>query len=165
MAYVNASVVMAMVGVAQGCQPIISYYYGKGEKDKCRRLLKYELCTVAAASVFAAGVCYFLADRIVGIFISEELTVLRRYSAEVFRVFILSFLLTGYNVAAAGYFTAIEKSGTAVTISLGRGLVILVISMVILTALFGGKGIWWAAALSEAMCLMMSVWFMKRYIK
>lgn len=164
-AYVNAIVVMSMVGVAQGCQPLISYYYGKGEKDKCRRLLKYELCTVAAASVFAAGVCYFLADRIVGIFISEELTVLRRYSAEVFRVFILSFLLTGYNVAAAGYFTAIEKSGTAVTISLGRGLVILVISMVILTALFGGKGIWWAAALSEAMCLMMSVWFMKRYIK
>lgn len=161
-AYVNAIVVMSMVGVAQGCQPLVSYYYGKGEKKKCRRLLKYELCTVAAASVLAVGICYLLADKIVGIFISAELTELRKYSADVFRIFILSFLLTGYNVVAAGYFTAIEKSGTAVVISLGRGLVMLVVSMVVLTALFGGKGIWWAAALSEALCLIISVGLMKR---
>lgn len=156
-AYVNAIVVMSMVGVAQGCQPLISYYYGKGEREKCRRLLKYELCTVAASSFFVAGVCYLLADKIVGIFISPELEELSAYSAGVFRIFILSFLLAGYNVVAAGFFTAIEKSGTAVVISLGRGLVMLVISMTVLTALFGGKGIWWAAALSEALCLVVSI--------
>lgn len=161
-AYINAIVIMSMVGVAQGCQPLVSYYYGKGEKEKCRRLLRYELCTVAAASVLAVGVCCFLADKIVGIFISANLIELRKYSAQVFRVFILSFLLAGYNVAAAGYFTAIEKPGIAVVISLGRGLVMLIISMVILTALFGGKGIWWAAALSEALCLVVSVLLLKR---
>lgn len=163
-AYVNAIVVMSMVGVAQGCQPLVSYYYGKGEKEKCRRLLKYELCTVAAASVFAVGICCFFAEHIVGIFISPELMGLRRYSAEVFRIFILSFLLVGYNVAAAGYFTAIEKPGTAVVISLGRGLFMLVISMAVLTALFGGNGIWWAAALSEALCLVISVWLLHKDI-
>ena len=160
-AYVNAIVVMSMVGVAQGCQPLISYYYGKGEREKCRRLLKYELCTVAAASFFAVGVFYLLADKIVGIFISPELEELSAYSAGVFRIFILSFLLAGYNVVAAGFFTAIEKSGTAVVISLGRGLVMLVVSMAVLTTLFGGKGIWWAAALSEALCLVVSIRLLK----
>ncbi len=160
-AYINAIVVMSMVGVAQGCQPLVSYYYGKGEKEKCRRLLKYELCTVAAASALAAGICYLLADEIVGIFISAELTELRAYSAKVFRIFILSFLLAGYNVVAAGYFTAIEKSGKAVIISLGRGLVMLVVSMAVLTLLFGGRGIWWAALLSESLCLVVSVILLK----
>lgn len=160
-AYINAIVVMSMVGVAQGCQPLVSYYYGKGEKEKCRRLLKYELCTVAAASVLAVGICYLLADEIVGIFISAELTELRAYSAKVFRIFILSFLLAGYNVVAAGYFTAIEKSGKAVIISLGRGLVMLVISMAVLTLLFGGRGIWWAALLSEGLCVVVSVILLK----
>lgn len=160
-AYINAVVVMSMVGVAQGCQPLVSYYYGKGEKEKCRRLLKYELCTVAAASVLAVGICYLLADEIVGIFISAELTELRAYSAKVFRIFILSFLLAGYNVVAAGYFTAIEKSGKAVIISLGRGLVMLVISMAVLTLLFGGGGIWWAALLSEGLCIVVSVILLK----
>ncbi len=159
-AYVNAIVVMSMVGVAQGCQPLVSYYYGKGEKKKCRRLLRYELCTVAVFSFLAVGVCYLLADKIVGIFISKELTELLAYSAKVFRIFILSFFLAGYNVVAAGYFTAIERSGTAVIISLGRGLVLLAVSMLILTSLFGGKGIWWAATLSEAMCLGVSAFLL-----
>lgn len=159
-AYVNAIVVMSMVGVAQGCQPLVSYYYGKGEKKKCRRLLKYELRTVAVFSFLAVGACYLLADKIVGIFISEELTELLAYSAKVFRIFILSFFLAGYNVVAAGYFTAIERSGTAVIISLGRGLVLLAASMLILTSLFGGKGIWWAATLSEAMCLGVSAFLL-----
>lgn len=156
-AYINAVVVMSMVGVAQGCQPLVSYYYGKGEREKCRRLLKYELCTVAAASVLAVGICYFLAGRLVGIFLSAELTELRAYSVKALRIFILSFLLAGYNVVAAGYFTAVEKSGTAVVISLGRGLVMLAASMAVLTGLFGGKGIWWASVLSEALCLAVSM--------
>lgn len=160
-AYVNAIVVMSMVGVAQGCQPLISYYYGKGDKRKCHLLLKYELCTVAAFSAVAVCICYLAADKIVGIFISAELAELGNYSAEVLRIFSLSFLLVGYNVVAAGYFTAVEKSGTAVLISLGRGFVMLVGSMLILTACFGGKGIWWAALLSEALCLMVSVLLLK----
>lgn len=156
-AYVNAIVVMSMVGVAQGCQPLVSYYYGKGEKEKCRRLLRYELRTVAAASVIAVSVCYIGAGKITGIFISKELPELLAYSTGVFRIFILSFLIVGYNVVIAGYFTALEKSGTAVVISIGRGLVTLVISMFILTSLFGGEGIWWAALLSEVLCLCIAI--------
>lgn len=161
-AYVNAIVVMSMVGVAQGCQPLISYYYGKGEKDKCRRLLRYELCTVAVVSMIAVGVCYLGAGGITGIFISKELPGLLSYSTKVFRIFILSFLIVGYNVVIAGYFTALEKAGTAVIISVGRGLITLVVSMLILTALFGGKGIWWASLLSEGLCLIISAFLYRK---
>ncbi len=155
-AYVNTIVVMSMVGVAQGSQPLISYYYGKNEKPKCRRLLKYELCAVAGASVAALMICYLGAEMIAGIFITGEEELLS-YSVSVFRIFIFSFLFVGYNVVFAGYFTAIEKSGTAVLISLGRGCILLVVSMVILTAAFGGEGIWWASILSEFLCLALSV--------
>lgn len=156
-AYVNTMVVMSMVGVAQGSQPLISYYYGKNEKSKCRRLLKYELCAVAGASAVALMICYLGAEMLAGIFITGEEGELLVYSVRVFRIFIFSFLFVGYNVVFAGYFTAIEKSGTAVLISLGRGCIMLVISMVILTAVFGGEGIWWASILSEFLCLALSI--------
>ena len=155
-AYVNAIVTMSMVGVAQGSQPLISYYYGRREEAKYGRILKYELRTVAGMSIVALLACYFGAEMLVGIFISADLGGLLEYSVRVFRIFILSFLLTGYNIVFAGYFAALEKSGTAVLISLGRGLLTLVISMAILTELFGGDGIWWAALLSEALCLALS---------
>ena len=156
-AYINAIVVMSMVGVAQGCQPLISYYFGKKETDKCKRLLRYELITVLAFSIGAVTVCYMGAEYIVNIFISDNLPQLASESVRVFRIFILSFLIVGYNIVIAGFFTAIEKSFSAVAISLGRGCITLVASMFILTTLFGGKGIWWAASFSEILCLVVSI--------
>lgn len=161
-AYVNAIVVMSMVGVAQGSQPLISYYYGKGEKEKCNRLLSYEFRTVAAVSVVAVAVCWFGAEKIAGIFIPGEMKELLDYSVKAFRIFVFSFLVVGYNVSAAGYFTAIEKPGAAVMISFGRGFVALVASVAFLTLLFGGEGIWWAALMSEVLCLFLSVILLAR---
>ncbi len=39
LAYVNTIVVMSMAGIAQGAQPMISYYLGAGRKNVCQRLL------------------------------------------------------------------------------------------------------------------------------
>ena len=62
----------------------------------------------------------------------------------------------------AGFFTAIEKPGAAVAISLGRGCITLVISMLIVTTLFGGSGIWWGALVSECLCLVVSIVLFKK---
>ena len=72
-AYVNTIVVMSMAGIAQGIQPLISFHYGRQERDVCSRLLKYSL----TASVGVAGIAFLSsmagADRLVDIFISEKL--------------------------------------------------------------------------------------------
>ncbi|MGN1267553.1 MAG: MATE family efflux transporter [Dorea sp.] len=156
-AYINSIFVMTMIGVAQGCQPLISYYYGKKELKKCKKLLKYEIFTVLVASVFALGFCYLITEVIVGAFISKELVELTAYSMKVFRIFILSFLIVGYNIVIAGFFTAIEKTVPAVVIAIGRGFVTLVISVAALTAMFGGDGIWYASLISEILCLIVSI--------
>lgn len=155
-AYINAVVVMSMTGISQGSQPLISYYYGKGEKEKCRRLMRYEVLSVLVFSVLAVSVCFAWAGEIAGIFISEEFIELKAYSVRVFRIFILSFFIAGYNIIIAGFFTAVEKSVPAIVISLARGFVMLLVSMAVLIYIFGGEGIWWAAVLSEALCLILS---------
>lgn len=151
--YVNSLVVVSMIGIAQGCQPLISYYYGKQELKKCRKLFRYELVTVAFISVCAVMFCFTATDWIVSIFVSGNMAGLAAYSAQVLRIFGLSFLIVGYNIVTSGYFTAVEKPAAAVTISMGRGFVILIVSLVILTAVLGGEGIWWAPVFSEAVCL------------
>ena len=40
-AYVNTVIINLMMGVSQGSQPLISFYYGEGRHDKCRKLLRY----------------------------------------------------------------------------------------------------------------------------
>lgn len=155
--YVNTIVVMSMTGITQGAQPLISYYYGKGEPVKYGHLLKYGIVSAAVFSVAATAGCYLGAGGIVSLFLSGESAELAVYSVRVFRIFILSFLLAGYNVVIGGYFTAVERAGFATAISLTRSILALVGSLVVLTYLFGGEGIWWAPFLAESICLVMTL--------
>nr|WP_317282670.1 MATE family efflux transporter [uncultured Sellimonas sp.] len=163
--YVNSIVVMSMAGIAQGAQPLISYYYGKKEKKKYHKLFRYGLTAAAVISVIAVVFCMVGAKGIVSLFVAKEHTELMEYSVKVFRIFILSFLLVGYNVVVGGFFTAVEKPTFATMISVGRGLVLLVCSLFVLTAVFGGEGIWWTPILSEALCLIMTMSMLLYYRK
>ena len=164
--YVNTIVVMSMAGIAQGTQPLISYYYGKNESEKYKKLLKYGMVAAAAGSVVAVLICYVGAESIVGLFLKESEASLSIYSVRVLRIFILSFLLAGLNVVLGGYFTSVEKAGFATMISLTRSLIALVISLVFLTAVFGGEAIWWAPLIAESCCLVLSAglyqWYRKK---
>lgn len=160
--YVNTIVVMSMTGIAQGAQPLISYYLGKGEKQKCVRLLRYGLASSAVFSIVVTTGCYIGASGIVSVFLGEGQTELAQYSVRVFRIFILSFLIAGYNVVIGGYFASIEKAGTATAISLIRSLVALLVCMALLVLVFGGEGIWWAPLMAEGVCIVFSVFALYR---
>lgn len=163
--YVNSIVVLSATGIAQGSQPLVSYYYGRGDMDSCRRLLKY--CITAAGSFCTAAfaLCWLIAGGVVAAYVGPELPELRAYSTGVFRVFIVSFLLVGYNVAIAGYFTSVERPGSALAISLGRGFVLLAGSLAVLARLSGGEAVWWAPTLSEGLCLAMTLVLFLRYCR
>ena len=161
--YMNTLVVMSMVGIAQGAQPLISYHHGRGDARSARTLLRYSLLSVAvlSAAVFAGSLLG--ADGIVSLFLGPDLPELREYSAGVFRIFSTSFLLVGYNVVLGGYFTDLERPGEALVISACRSFLTMAAGLVIMIALLGGRGIWWAATLSEAMTGVVSLALLWRW--
>lgn len=162
-AYVNTIIVMSMTGIAQGMQPLVSFYHGKNRRDISEKLLRYAMITAVGLSVVITVPTWLGARGIVSIFISPDLAVLRAYSVHVFRIFSLSFLVVGFNVVLSGYFTAIEWDAPAMGISLARGFVFIALSLWILISLLGGEGIWWAALLSEVLCLGLSLVFWHVY--
>ena len=85
-------------------EPLISYYYGKNESEKYKKLLKYGMVAAAAGSVAAVLICYVGAESIVGLFLKESEASLSVYSVRVLRIFILSFLLAGLNVVPGRIF-------------------------------------------------------------
>ena len=161
--YVNSIVIMSMAGVAQGSQPLISYYFGQKNMEKCKKLLRYGIVASVVISIVSFVSCVAGTEWIVSLFISPELTELRAYSVTVFRIFSMYFLIAGLNVVVGGYFTAVEEPTAAIIISLGRGFATLLLSLLILTAAAGGAGIWWAPTLSEILCLVITLVLFMRY--
>ena len=97
-------------------------------------------------SVFGGGL-------LAKLFIPADLTHLRNYTVHALRIFCISFVPAGFTVVLAGYFASIEHAGKAVSITIGRAIVVMLIVLVLMTRIFGGEGIWWTTPISESICL------------
>ena len=69
--YANTLVIMSMTGIAQGAQPLIGYYLGKGEKSNCKQLLKYSIIAGTVFSIGSVAICYLATEGIVALFLED----------------------------------------------------------------------------------------------
>lgn len=159
--YVNTLVLMTMIGITQGMQPLCSFYYGRKEVDTLKKLLRMGIISITIASIIIILICLFFTPQIVGLFISPDQKDLFLKSVSVFKIFSVSFIFMGYNVITSGFFASIEKPSISTIVSLSRGLVIICISLVVMIFLFGGKGIWVSSVISEFICFIISILFLK----
>ncbi len=163
--YINTITVMAMAGIIQGIQPLVSYYFGKNKPDKCISLLKYALICSGGLSVVIFGISWMFASPITNIFISERFPMLRQETIEAFHSFSWAFLICGINVILGGYFTAIERPREAMVVSLARGFLFVAVGLQLMTMWFGANGIWWSAVVSEGLCMFVSLLFWRHIHK
>lgn len=159
--YVSTLVLMTMIGVTQGAQPLCSFYYGSKDMNSLKYLFKITLKTIAMVSIGIFVICIVFAPSIIDVFISSTDSTLINNSILIFRVYSLSFLLVGFNILSSGFCASIESPLLATIISISRGLVIIIITLIVTIILYGGKGIWIATILSESICLLISLWAVK----
>lgn len=136
-------------GLAQGAQPLISRYYGLQQYDLARRIKKYAF----VASAMMATVIYLgtfsYTQGIVGIFNSENSAQIARMAGEGLRVYFLGFFFVGFNIVAATFLSATEKTRDAFLISVMRGVVIIVPLVLILSRVWDMTGVWLSFVLTE----------------
>ena len=164
-AYVNTIIINIMMGISQGSQPLVSYHYGKDDQTGCRQLLGYGLKTVAALTPVLFVFLYLLAPQIVQLFLKNADGALIASSAAAFRRYSISYLMVGTNIFISGFLTALERPMPAICISVGRGLVVQSACLLALAAIFGGSAIWYTPVISEALCLVLSMVFLRQYRK
>lgn len=162
--YINTLAINCMAGIAQGNQPLVSFYRGAGQHDLCRKLLKYGLCSAAVVGTAFLALAELVPQFPIFIFLGSQATALTERSITALRLYGLSFALVGFNIVAAGFFTAIERPLFSVTISAARSFIVLAVCLFTLTYLFGETGIWISTAVSEAICLLLSAFFFWRYM-
>lgn len=164
-AYVNTLIINTMLGISQGSQPLVSYHYGKGDAAGYKKLLRYGFTAVGImTAVIFAGVMLF-APQIAGIFVDADKPWLAADTAGALRRYGLCYILLGSNILMGGFLTAVERPKAAISISVGRGLLFQAGALLLLAAAVGGTGIWFAPVISEALCAVMAVWFLRRFLR
>ena len=164
-AYVNTLIVNTMLGISQGSQPLISYHYGKEDAAGYRKLLRYGSTAVGIMTGIIFAAVMGLAPQVARLFLGAENAPLVAASADALRRYGLSYLLVGGNILMGGFLTAVEQPKGAISISVGRGLLFQATALVVLAYAVGGSAIWFAPVISEALCAVMAVWFLRRFLR
>lgn len=154
--YITTLVLTTMLGISQGLQPIFSYYYGKEDDKSVLKLLDMSISYIKKSSIIAFLLVIIFANQIVAMFIDKSDMSLFLYTVKTLRISSVAYLIMGYNVIISGFCVATGKAIHASIVSLGRGLVVITLSLIIMTFIFGGSGIWMATFVSEAIVLAIS---------
>ena len=144
-------------GIAQGSQPLVSRYYGKGQKKEVKKVLRYSAVTagITGAAIFAA--VFLMASPLAAVFNSEQNQVLQQMAELGLKLYFIGFLPAGINIIIAAYLGATENPKASFIISIIRGC----IGITVLAAVFGRiwemTGIWLAFPVCEALTLLLAV--------
>ncbi len=154
--YLNQIVCMCYVGIMQGIQPLVSFYLGKGESATYKKLFQYALQSIGVLSVVFLLLVFFYAPAIATLFFDDTKTLLIDKSILAMRFFSLAFLFSGFNILVAGFSSALLRAKYAILINLLRNFVFLALSLSVLGYFFGSTGLWFASALAELSCILLS---------
>ena len=144
-----------MVGnaIAQSAQPIISYNFGLGYKQRVAATERIALLTsVVCGGIIMAAFSLF-PRLLVSLFLNPD-NVAARIATEGFPYLSMAFVFFILNLTVIGYYQSVERVRPATTLALLRGFVFLIPSFLLLPEVIGTNGIWLALCLSESLTTM-----------
>ena len=162
-AYLNTLIINVLMGISQGMQPLVSFQYGRRDSSKIRTLLRYGLLTTAAVTIVFLLAIYLFTPQIVTVFLGADNLTLNAQTVSALHRYSLCYLLLGGNVLIGGFLAAVERPRGAITISVGRGFAVQSVCLLLLAATVGGSSIWFAPAISELLCCLLSILFLRRF--
>jgi putative MATE family efflux protein len=147
-------IIMPVIGLNQGSQPIIGYNYGARKFDRVKRTL---MLAILAATVWVSlgfVLTQFFPQALIRLFNKKDAELLA-LGPHAMRMFMMLLPILGFQIVSANYFQAVGKPLKAMLLSLSRQVLLLIPAIIILPRFFGLEGIWAAAPTAD---LLSSIW-------
>ncbi len=155
----------AAFGLRDAITPIVSFNYGKGDRERIRDGIRYGIlytCVIMAAGMFALEAFAVPFSEVFGL--SGET---RRLCIMAMRVISLSFIFAGVNVALQGVFQALESGLQSLVISILRQFLLVLPAAWLFSRIAIREPekmwlVWSAFILSEGISMAVSLVFLKK---
>jgi putative MATE family efflux protein len=156
-------IIMTVVGLNQGTQPIIGYNYGAGNFLRVKDTFFYavKVATIITSTGFCIGM--FFPRQFAGAFTVDK--ALLEIAENGIRLGLIAFPLVGFQVVAGNFFQSIGQAKKAIVQSLSRQIIFLVPGLLIFPPLFGLNGVWIAMPVSDFLASLLSFYLLTGQIK
>ena len=146
---ITSLIVMIIIGLNQGIQPLIGYNYGARLHERTAGILRRSVLvgTCVAVAGWTAGT--FAPGLLVGLFTTDA--AMTGLASHALRITVAAFPIIGFQIVTAGFFQSIGRAGTSIVLSLTRQFIFLVPALVALPPLLGLDGAWWAQPVADTL--------------
>lgn len=156
-------IVMIVIGLNQGTQPIIGYNYGAMLFDRVQETFYYTLkvATIITSAGFVIGMFFprlfaqaFTHDK--------ELLDIAEYGI---RISMISFPIVGFQIVASSFFQSIGKAKKAIIQSLSRQIIFLVPALLIFPEMFGLTGVWISMPIADFLSALLALYLLTGQVR
>ena len=148
-------VIMPMIGLAQGFQPIAGYNFGARQYDRVRKILFLSSITAISISSLFFFLIRIFPEFFIGLFTTEAGLI--STGARTLKIMSLAMPLMTIQIVSAVYFQAIGKGTAALLLGLSRQFLILIPVVLILPRIFGVDGVWASFPTSDFLSIIIAV--------
>lgn len=141
-------VLMVYNAIAQSAQPILSYNYGLGNKDRVNTALKLSLGTAISCGLVVFVATCFFSSEIAALFVRPQYPAYA-IASEGLPLFASGFICFGINMVSIGYYQSLERHRPANYVTVLRGFVLMLLCFWLMPAYMGTPGMWLAVPMAE----------------
>lgn len=146
-----------LLGLSDGIGSIVSYNYGSGQIKRIKKVLGLTAITATIIGITIFFAIFSFGSNLIYIFLNVENSEILNFAVTGAKIYAFAFLISGLNIIASGFFTAIGSPGKSAIIALNKGLIWISIGIIIYPQLFGIQGIWLAVPIAELITLSLSM--------
>lgn len=151
--YASYIVYLVLQGVGDGCQPLISDYYGKGDTASLRKAKKMAYVTAEIIASICFLLLYIARDYIGKLFGASD-AVCEMVSKNL-PVILIGFLFLAYARVTTSLFYATQQAVKS-TVLVYSEIIFLLILLLIFPAFFGEPSIWWCMSAAQIMAMLLA---------
>ena len=156
MLYIGFIFIAVFIGYSVGSAPIIGYHYGAENRDELKNIFKKSAIILSSLGLVMTLLSVAFASPLSRIFVSSDAELLK-LTTRGLRLYSLGFLISGLNIFASSFFTALSNGGLSLLISFFRTFLCQVVAVLILPIFWGVDGIWLATVAAELVTLILTV--------
>ncbi|HOS38690.1 MAG TPA: MATE family efflux transporter [Spirochaetota bacterium] len=143
--------VMPVIGINHGMQPIVGYNFGAQKYDRVKKTLTLAIAgaTIHLSAMFALvqiGPEFFIR-------LFSDDPGLVSIGTHGMGIFLLAMPLVGVQIVGAHFFLAIGKAAKSVLLNMLRQIFILIPALIILPRFFGLNGVWMSIPIADAIAV------------
>lgn len=154
--YLMLIILTLFLGMAQGLQPVFSYFMGTKEDSRNKDLLVFSIKTFLGIGILCYVLILFFSRNFFSIFNPGDIQLINFMESKSLPYF-FGFFLAGFNILMISYWQATEHTSKALVISLSRSVIWPPVLLVVLPLIFGNEAVWFCHSISEIITSMVAV--------